>query len=167
MYDRAMRLRTIFGAIGLTAIVGATAGCTHKDETFQSTARVVRGFNAEVDENGKPIVVDVELEWDPCPGDQFQMVRGGPEFAACVQKYKRGELVQAEVKHYWDTRGFYRWDISKLGDCKHEVEEFAEGSYEKSQECADVVDYGKSVGFRCSRRPFKDLVATCPFLARH
>ena len=44
-------------------------------------------------DKGAPKVVDYELEWDPCPGDQFQVIRGDATFAQCMAKYDVGELV--------------------------------------------------------------------------
>lgn len=143
----------------------ATA-CGKPEHRFESTCQLVRKDVVEVDEKGATQVVDVELEWDPCPGDQFQVVRGGAEFAACMDQYEVGKLLPVLVKHWWDNRGYYVWDVYQVGKCKREIEPESEGSYEKSQECSDVEMYGHGTGFSCSRRPFKDLVATCPWMAR-
>jgi hypothetical protein len=111
-------------------------------------------------------LVDLELEWDPCPGDQFQVIRGNKDFAACTEKYAEGDYVPVRVKQWWDERGFYRWDIFQLGDCTREIDPEAEGSFEKSQECTDVVQYGRTTGFDCLRRPERKLVRVCPWMAR-
>lgn len=81
-------------------------------------------------------------------------------------KYGVGDFVPVVVRHFWDDRGYYRWDIEKLGDCTHAVEPGSEGSYEKSQACSDIVQQGRTVGFDCSRRASKDLVRRCPWLSR-
>jgi hypothetical protein len=148
---------------GLLLVVSA---CQKPEHRFESTCQVVRKDVVEVDEKGATQLMDVELEWDPCPGDQFQVVRGGAEFAACMEQYPVGKLLPVLVKHWWDNRGYYVWDLYQVGNCKREIEPESEGSYEKSQECSDVEMYGHGTGFSCSRRPFKDLVATCPWMAR-
>lgn len=119
----------------------------------------------EVDDKGAPKVVDYELEWDPCPGDQFQVIRGDATFAQCMAKYDVGELVHVKVAHMWDTRGFYFWDLYEIGDCARTMER-QEGSFEKSQECSDVSAYGTNVGFECKRRPEAKLLQICPWTAR-
>ena len=139
-------------------------GC-HRTHEFESVCQIVRRDVVEANDGGVT-QVDVELEWDPCPGDQFQVIRGNGEFAACIEKYKIGYLVPVEVKHWWDDHGYYTWDLSKVGDCPREIEDDRESSYEKSQECSDVKSFGKTVGFDCNRRPFKKLVSICPWMER-
>lgn len=152
--------------VAVAALASAAVGCGHSEHRFESTCQLVRRDVVETDEKGEPEVVDVELEWDPCPGDQFQVVRGGKEFATCMQQYDLGKLLPVLVKHWWDNRGYYVWDVYQVGACKREIEPESEGSYEKSQECSDIEMYGHGTGFSCSRRPFKGLVATCPWMAR-
>jgi hypothetical protein len=149
----------------VTACVALT-GCTPKEEKYESVCQLIRREIVTEDDKG-PTVVDVELEWDPCPGDQFQVVRGGREFAACIQKYKIGDFVPVQVVHAWDSRGYYSWDLSKVGDCKHDIDWEAEGSYEKSQECSEDKEHGEVSGFKCSRRPVKSLLKVCPWTARN
>jgi len=155
------RFSAFLCGIACLALVG---GC-HRDHRYESVGQLVRKNVTEVDDKGKPIQIDVEIEWDPCPGDQFQVVRGGPEFAECMAKYEPGDYMSAKVHHWWNPLGYYTWDVYELGECKRGIE-FGEGSYEKSQECDEVTDYGKKTGFKCSRRPFRKLVAICPFMAR-
>lgn len=141
-------------------------GCGHKEERFESAVQIVRKEVIEKDEKGATTAMDFEAEWDACPGDQFQVIRGGAEFAACADKYGPGDYVPVIVKHFWDPRGYYRWDIERLGDCVRPIDLDAYGSYEKSAECKDVVDYGRTIGFECSRRPFRALLKRCPWMAR-
>ena len=142
------------------------AGCGKPERRFESVCQIVRKDVVETAENGDAEIMDVELEWDPCPGDQFQVVRGGKEFAACMQTQEVGSLVPVQVKHWWDERGYYTWDVYKVGACGREIEPDSEGSYEKSQECSDDTMFGRTAGFKCSRRPFKRLVSVCPWMAR-
>lgn len=150
----------------LAALLASLAGCKEGERRFESTCQIVRRDVVETSDKGEPEILDVELEWDPCPGDQYQVVRGGKEFAACMQRYEDGKLVPVLVKHWWDDRGYYAWDVYKIGECARDIEFGVEGSYEKSQECSDQTMYGRPAGFSCNRRPFKGLVATCPWMAR-
>ncbi|APR82509.1 Hypothetical protein A7982_07858 [Minicystis rosea] len=144
----------------------AFVGC-HPTERFESVCQIVHSEVVEVDDKGKPLVHEVELEWDPCPGEQYQVVRGGPEFAQCIKEHAVGTLVPVEVEHFWDGRGFYRWEVTKIAGCDRPPQLDAEGSYEKSQECRDVIHHGQKVGFLCNRKPFERLVDVCPWMARH
>lgn len=146
---------------------GALLSCGHPTTRWESVVQVVRKDIVEKDDaTGEIIQIDFEVEWDPCPGDQFQVVRGGRKFAACADKYVVGDYVPVIATHFWDAHGFYRWDIERLGDCAHTVEPESLGSYEKSQECRDVSHYDKQVGFTCSRKPFRQLLQRCPWMAR-
>ncbi len=149
-------------ALGLVLL-----GCGHPDQRYESVVQIVRKQTVELTDDRKAAnVLDMEVEWDPCPGDQFQVIRGDKAFAACAEKYGVGDLVPVVVRHIWDARGYYVWDIERLGDCPRAIEREAPGSYEKSQECKDVVHHGHKVGFACSRKPFRDLVKRCPWTAR-
>jgi hypothetical protein len=142
-------------------------GCGHPDKHYESVCQLVAREVVEVDDKGAALQVDLLLEWDPCPGDQFQVVRGGAEFATCLEKYDLGDLVPVRVRQTWDTRGFYTWDVYQVGDCGLVLEEGAEGSYERSQECSESKTYGFVNGFHCNRKPFEKLVRVCPWMARN
>ena len=148
------------------AAIGTTLGCSHPTRDYESTVQIVRRTVVERDDKAVVQMVDLELEWDPCPGDQFQVVRGNQEFAKCTEHLKSGAYATVHVRHFWDPRGYYRWDITQLAGCARTIETTSEGSYEKSQECHSDDAYGMSVGFTCSRKPFRELVAICPWMAR-
>ena len=78
-----------------------------------------------------------------------------------------GESLPVHVRHWWDSRGFYTWDIEQVGVCRRDIEPASEGSFERSQECRDVLAHGSPVGFQCNRRPFDRLVSVCPWMSRH
>lgn len=163
----AMRMKLyLFGFAAVLAIGASYVGCSAKERKFESVCQLISKRVVERSEDGKAELVDLELEWDPCPGDQFQVIRGGKEFAACAEKYSEGDYVPVRVKQWWDEHGYFRWDIYQLGDCTRAIEPEAEGSYEKSQECSEVVQYGRRTGFDCLRRPEKKLVSVCPWMAR-
>lgn len=150
----------------LASLLFGTLLSCHRERYWESVCQVVRRDVVEEDDKGKVTQIDVELEWDPCPGDQFQVLRGGAEFAACMSKYEVGAFVPVKVKQWWDTRGFYTWDIYQVGECRRDIEPFTEGSFERSQECSETKSFGHVNGFTCNRKPFAKLVSICPWMAR-
>ncbi len=144
----------------------AVSACSESERRFESVCQIVRRDVVERDARGNAAIIDLELEWDPCPGAPCQVVCGGTAFAACMQQYQVGALLPVLVKQWWDERGYYTWDVYKVGACTRPIELHAEGSYEKSQDCRDKIAYGKYSGFTCNRRPFKELLAICPWMAR-
>lgn len=160
-----MRLKLARSLVSV-ALLASAVGCGKAEQRFESTCQLVSRDVVETNDEGEAAIVDVELEWDPCPGDQFQVVRGGQEFAKCMAQYEVGKLLPVLVKHWWDERGYYVWDVYKIGACDRPIETESEGSYEKSQECSEQKSHGVSNGFSCNRRPFKGLVSTCPWMAR-
>ncbi len=151
--------------LALVVCAVATSACS-KTHRYESAVQIVRKDIVEKDDNGAPLQVDYEVEWDACPGDQFQVIRGGKAFAECTAKLAVGDMVPVYVTHFWDERGFYRWDIERMGDCWRPIEPDSPGSYEKGQECRDVKNQGFTTGFTCSRKPFRQLVTRCPWMAR-
>jgi hypothetical protein len=152
--------------VGVIVVLGLALGACSKVHRYESAVQVVRKEVVEKDASGVTLQVDFEVEWDACPGDQFQVIRGGRWFAACTEKYGVGDTVPVYVRHFWDDRGFYRWDIERMGDCWRPVEPESVGSYEKGQECKDTMNQGFKTGFNCSRKPFRALVKRCPWMAR-
>jgi hypothetical protein len=152
----------LFSAAALGSLL---SGC-HRDERFESVCQITRKAVVEVDDKGVAAQVDFELEWDPCPGDQVQIVRGGAEFAKCMEAYNPGDFVNVKVVHFWDSRGYYDWDLYEIAGCARPIEHDTTGSYAKSQECTDTKTHGHTDGFACSLRPFRKLVDVCPWTAR-
>lgn len=160
-----------FAMLAIAATGCSSTGCSKPTERYESAVQIVRKEAVEKTteaDGGAPttLQVDFEVEWDACPGDQYQVIRGDKEFAACTEKYDVGDYVPVIVRHYWDARGFYRWDIERMGDCPRVVEPDSFGSYEKSAECKDITNHGKVVGFDCSRKPFRQLLKRCPWMKR-
>jgi hypothetical protein len=161
---RAPRLRSLLVA---ALALGSLTACHRKPKTYESVVQLVRYDVADRDEKGNATLADVELEWDPCPGDQIEIVRGGPEFAACMGKHKVGEMLPALVRTSWDERGYYRWDITKVADCERPPMVDDVSSFEKVQECNDVKLHGVAVGFSCNRQPYAELIKICPWMQRN
>jgi hypothetical protein len=155
------------GRVALMLVIGLlAAGCGPRPRRYESAVQIVRKEIVEKEADGSPAQVDFELEWDACPGDQFQVIRGSHAFAECTAKYDVGDTVPVYVRHWWDDRGYYRWDIERMGDCWRTIEPDSVGSYEKGQECKDVLNHDTKTGFACSRKPFRQLVKRCPWMAR-
>lgn len=150
----------------LSLLLLTSLSCSKPEERFESAVQIVRIEAVEKDADGGVEQLDMELEWTPCPGDQFQVIRGGKEFASCVAKYAVGDYAPVVVKHFWDPHGYYRWDIERFGDCPRAIEPQSFGSYEKSAECRDITNHGRVVGFDCNRKPFRGLLRRCPWMGR-
>ena len=156
---------------GLTIALGALAYVgwrvqQHPEDRYVAVCQIISRDVVERDPADVAQQIDLELEWDSCPGDQFQVVRGGADFAACTAKYAVGDYVPVKVVHFWDDLGFYRWDVEQLGDCRRAVAPDMPGSFEKSQECTAYNLAGRDQGFDCSRRPQHSLLRVCPFMSR-
>jgi hypothetical protein len=119
--------------VALAAVVALSATACSKGRRYESAVQIIRREAVEKSADGATEVVDFELEWDACPGDQFQVIRGSKAFAECTAKYEVGDMVPVYVKHWWDDRGYYRWDIERMGDCWRTIEPDSAGSYEKCQ----------------------------------
>ena len=144
-------------ALALAITLGLTGSACSKTKRFESAVQIVRKEAVEKAPDGTTLQVDYEVEWDACPGDQFQVIRGGRWFAECTAKVEVGDEVPVYVRYWWDDRGYYRWDIERVGDCWRDIEPDSVGSYEKGQDCKDVENQGLKNGFVCSRRPFGSL----------
>jgi hypothetical protein len=97
--------------LGMVLVFTATLGCNpHQETRFDSNAQLVSRRDVTLDAK-RVVAADFELEWDPCPGDQYRYVRGSREFSACTSKYEKGDDLAVKVRRFWDTRGFYRWDV--------------------------------------------------------
>ncbi len=149
--------------IALAASLSLACSRTHR---YESAVQIVRKETVEKAPDGSTLLVDFEVEWDACPGDQFQVIRGSKAFAECTASYNVGDTVPVYVRHWWDDRGFYRWDIERMGSCWRTIEPGSAGSYEKGQECKEVENHDFKTGFTCSRKPFRQLVKRCPWMAR-
>lgn len=159
----ATRACVVATAVALLSLTTLACSKTHR---YESAVQIIRKEAVEKAADGSTTMVDFELEWDACPGDQFQVIRGSKAFAECTAKYDVGDMVPVHVRHFWDDRGYYRWDIERMGDCWRAIEPDSAGSYEKGQECKDIQNHEFKTGFACSRKPFRQLVKRCPWMAR-
>lgn len=157
-----MRLAPVIVASALLV-----AGCHESPKTYQSTIQLWRYDVVDKDGSGKPLLADVEVEWEKCPGDQMEVVRGDAAFATCMSKYKIGDVVPAEVIWAWDDRGYYQWDVTRIGDCPRPPQGAGDtASFEEIEECDDLTMHGQNVGFTCNRKPHEKLASVCPWMRR-
>ncbi len=139
----------------------------HKTKTYESDVKITRLSVVRKDEQGKPITMDTEVDYFPCPGEQHEVIRGNAEFSGCVlSKLKLGDTTKAKIVHRWDPAGVYRSDIVELGGCKRELDPNDEASFQMVRDCEDWSVNGAKVGFRCNIASKKNLNKVCPWFQR-
>ncbi|MBI5531879.1 MAG: hypothetical protein HY898_04135 [Deltaproteobacteria bacterium] len=150
----------------LAALSVALLGCK-RSSWYQSNVELTRIDPVRVDDQGKPLTMDVEFSWVECPGLQLEVIRGGKDFAACLSKYKLGDKVPVRIEKHWDEAGFWDWDVHEMGGCARPPDPDDEASFDTIRECHPWVINGATVGFRCNIIPEKKLLAACPWFGRY
>lgn len=151
--------------LGATIVAALTTGC-HQTKSYEAEVEVTRSSVVRRDEAGRPTTIDVEVSYIQCPGTQIEVVRGGPEFAACVAKYPVGAKVKVSIEHAWRREGYYKSTVRKMGECERVPDPDDEGSFAMIRECEDWKVNGANVGFQCRYVPEKKLVDQCPWFRR-
>lgn len=154
------------GLVLTIGVVLVVTGCRHQTSHYETNVEVTRIAKVRRDDAGKPMVVDVEVKFVDCPGDQVEVVRGGPEFAACIDEHRVGDKLKVSIDHVWSSEGYYTSKIVKLGDCARAVDPDDEASYAMVRECDDWKVNGQKVGFECRYVPEKKLIKACPWFRR-
>jgi hypothetical protein len=113
-----------------------------------------------------PQLIEVQVEYPSCPGDQLETLQGNVEFTQCAQKFKVGDTLPASVEWGPTDYGHYDSEIIKLGDCVRKRDLRDARSYEVVQSCVDVNVNGVKAGFHCDRKPTAELLTACPWFAR-
>jgi hypothetical protein len=139
------------------------SGCARSGKTYDTEVEILRLEVIRADEQGNPLTVDVEMQFEKCPGDQRKTIRGDKTFAACILKHKAGEIVPAKLSHDMDDHGELRPHILGLAGCEHRIDPNDEAAFEVVQVCTDLVVNSVKVGFHCDRRPSPQLLAACPW----
>lgn len=114
----------------------------------------------------EPQIIEINVEYPDCPGEQLETLQGNALFTKCALQYKVGETLSANIEWGPTDYGHYDSEIVKLGDCARQRDPRDARSYEVVQTCADVVVNGNKAGFHCDRKPTKDLLQKCPWFAR-
>jgi hypothetical protein len=143
------------------------AACGAKSKRHESRIEIIRTEVIRADDKGEPLTIDVEMQFEDCPGDQRKTIRGDRQFSACMRRYKTGEIVPVTIDHAPNEWGDLVPQITKIGECDHRLDPNDEASFEIVQVCSDLVVNSVRVGFRCDRRPSKELLAKCPWFRRH
>lgn len=158
---RVLLVRVAAGAM----VLGLVAAC-HRSKSYEATVEVTRIAAVRKDEAGAPLTLDLEISYSECPGTQMEVVRGGPEFAACVGKFKVGDKLKVAIDHQWAAEGHYKWVVRRIGDCTRVPDPNDEASYAMVRECDDWTVNGTRVGFQCKYVPEQKLVDKCPWFRR-
>jgi hypothetical protein len=148
--------------LGIVALVVAS-GCSRKAEHYETTVQILR---TETVSDRRGTVVDVDLEYTDCPGDQREIFQGDAEFAKCLARYKVGEKLKATVAFAQMPDGHFDSEIDVIGECTRKRDALDERSYEVVHQCHDLRVNGVVVGFHCDRKPSKELLAKCPWFKR-
>jgi hypothetical protein len=158
-------MRTRLVPLFLVALL--VAACAKKPRWYEADVRLNRIQTIRFDAKGIPADVDVEVQYDECPGgQQLEIVRGDAAFAQCMKRHAPGAKVVAKIEHHWDDRGFWDWDIHELGGCKRPPDKDDINSFDTVQECEPIVSNGVNEGFRCNRIPQRELLKKCPWFGR-
>jgi hypothetical protein len=147
------------GALGV-ALLG---GCSRESRRYDTTVQIVR---TETVKNRGGTVIDVDLEYTDCPGDQREIFQADAAFALCINRYKFGEKVQASVLFTQMRDGHFDSEIEQVGECRRSRDSQDERSYEIVHQCHDLKVNGVVIGFRCDRKPTRELLAKCPWFRR-
>jgi hypothetical protein len=149
-------------AASLTLWTLSVVGCHAASRQYVAKVKLEK---LEIDQrgaHGEPITIDVTLEFPDCPGDQLKTVRGGAEFAQCLQSHKAGETVEAGL-HWGPVVDGYDFEVTEIAGCKRPPDADDESGHEIIQVCKDVEAHGVRIGFFCDRKPSKELLAKCPY----
>jgi hypothetical protein len=150
--------------LGIAAL--SVAGC-HRSKLYDANVQVTRISPVRSDETGAVLTMDVEISYDECPGTQTEVLRGGKEFAACMQKVKVGDKAKVKLEHHWDPEGHYVFEVYEVQGCARPPDPNDEAGYKLVRECSDWNVNGSRVGFQCNYTGKKELSKTCPWFKRH
>ncbi len=144
----------------------ALAGC-NKATQHTANAEVVQVQRFGRDLAAGPSLMDVEMRFTECPGDARTLVRADRAFSTCAKDIKAGDKVKVElVSAYSDSRGQFRAEVKKIGDCAVQIDPKDEANYETVQTCVEKKATGSTVGVHCERKRSPALLAKCPWLRR-
>ncbi len=142
-------------------------GCQQKTKRFTTNVEIVQIQAFGADPKVAPSMMDFELKFSECPGDQRKIIRGDRAFSQCGHKFKKGDKATVEVvATYQAERGTYRSDITRIGDCAVKLDTSDAANYESIQTCTELKASGAVVGVHCDRTRNKELVAKCPWFGR-
>jgi hypothetical protein len=152
-------------ALAFSLPVALSACSKPKTYTTQVVVEQVQTFGSA--SGGMPSLMDLDIKFVDCPGNQHRIMRGDKAFSACGGKIKKGDKLTAEILFtYAAERDQYRSEVVKLGDCPVKLDPKDEANYEMVQTCTDLTASGATVGVHCDRTRNKALVEKCPWYKR-
>jgi len=143
----------------------AVLGCEHAPRNYE-TRVTIKSIEVVARDSKGPQIIEVNVEYPDCPGEQLETLQGDIEFTKCALKFKVGEVLPASIEWGPTDFGHYDSEITKLGDCTRKRDPRDARSYEVVQECTDVNVNGVKAGFHCDRKPNKELLTKCPWFTR-
>lgn len=149
--------------ISLLSVAALVVACSDKAQTYETNVVIAR---TQVVQTGRGKIIDVELEYSDCPGEQQEIFQGDAAFADCMAKYKTGDKIPASILYSRLPDGHWDSEVTKIGECPRKRDVNDDRSYEVVHECHDIVVNGVPIGFRCDHKPTKELLAKCPWFKR-
>jgi hypothetical protein len=157
-----MRLVTI----ALLALAVVAVGCEKKARNYDTKVTLTSVEVVSRDKAGVPQIIEINVEYPDCPGEQLETLQGNADFTKCALKFKVGEVLPASIEWAPTDFGHYDSEITRIGDCARTRDPRDARSYEVIQECTDVNVNGVKAGFHCDRKPNKELLDKCPWFSR-
>lgn len=157
----------VCAVIGLGLLALTTLGGCKKASRHSANVEIVQVQRFGRDLASGPSLMDVEMRYTDRPGDARTLVRADRAFSTCAKDIKAGDKVKVEVvSAYSDSRGQYRAEIKKIGDCAVQIDAKDEANYETVQTCVEKKATGSTVGVHCERKRTPALIEKCPWLRR-
>lgn len=158
-------MRALIPVLAATGVMLA-AGCGKKARTYETRVTLKSIQVVTRDAAGTPQVLEVNVEYPDCAGEQLETLQGNAEFTKCALKFKVGDVLPASLEWGPTDFGHYDSEITRIGDCPRKRDPRDARSYEVVQVCNDVNVNGVKAGFHCDRKPSKELLTQCPWFTR-
>lgn len=142
--------------------------CKESEKFYETNVEITRKDVVVYDSDAKPLVMDLEINYRDCPGNQVEVIRGGKEFSNCINSTNRklGDRIHIDIKWEWNDLGYYKWTVIKVDSCERKIDPLDEVSFDLVEECEDYSVYGNLVGFLCKKIPTDKLIQTCPWFRK-
>ncbi len=151
--------------LALAGVIAA-AGCEKKPHDYETKVTLKSVEVVARDSAGTPQIIEVNVEYPDCPGEQLETLQGNADFTKCALKFKVGDVLPASIEWGPTDFGHYDSEITRIGECPRKRDPRDARSYEVVQVCTDVNVNGVKAGFHCDRKPNKELLDKCPWFAR-
>jgi hypothetical protein len=145
-----------------------TLFCKESEKSYETNVEITRKDVVVYDNDKKPMVMDLEINYRDCPGNQVEVIRGGKEFANCINSTGKslGDKIHIDIKWEWSDSGYYKWTVIKVDSCERVIDPFDGVSFDLVEECEDYLVYGNQIGFVCKKIPTDSLIKSCPWFRK-